>query len=123
RKTRDLADRYGEWALVAGASEGIGRAFAAALAESGLDLVLVARRRAPLEALAETLRREHGVKVVVAVADLGAPDVVDVIRRQTGDLSVGLVVYNACYSTIGEFAETDVESKLLTVAVNCAGPV
>lgn len=57
-----------------GASEGIGAAFSRRIAAEGVDLVLVARRPAPLEALAEELRRTHGVRVVCAPLDLASPD-------------------------------------------------
>jgi uncharacterized protein len=123
RTSQRLAARYGAWALVAGASEGIGRAFASSLAASGLNVVLVARRAGPLEVLAGELRREHGVQVVAAPVDLAADDVVEKIREATGDVDVGLVVYNACYSQIGEFLSTDLQSKLLTLDVNCRGPL
>ena len=121
--SHDFAARYGAWALIAGASEGIGRAFARELAARGLNVVLVARRAELLETLAAELRREHGVKVAVAPVDLADADVVDRIREATGDIEVGLVVYNACYSRIGEFLETDLQSKLLTLDVNCRGPL
>lgn len=123
RSTEQLAARYGEWALIAGASEGIGRAFASDLAAAGLNVILVARRSGPLEELASELRREHGVKVAVAAVDLAAEDVVERIQEVTGEVSIGLVVYNACFSKIGEFLETDLESKLLTLDVNCRGPI
>ena len=66
-------ERYGPWALVAGASDGIGASFASALAARGLDVVLVARRQAALEQLAAEIRAAHRVVVRTIVADLGAP--------------------------------------------------
>ena len=71
-----FVERYGPWAVVAGASEGIGASFSRKLAARGMNLVLVARRAAPLEELAAELRREHRVQVKVQPLDLGSPDAV-----------------------------------------------
>ncbi|HJK89801.1 MAG TPA: SDR family NAD(P)-dependent oxidoreductase, partial [Polyangiaceae bacterium LLY-WYZ-15_(1-7)] len=68
-----FARRYGPWAFVAGASEGLGAAFADALAARGLHVALAARRAQKLEALAATLRRERGVEAEVFPLDLAAP--------------------------------------------------
>lgn len=120
---KDFHRRYGPWAVVAGASEGIGRAFAHALAEKGLDLVLIARRVEPLEAEAQLIRRRHRVGVETLSLDLGAPDLATRFQQGIGDKDVGLLVYNACHSDIGEFLATDMESKQKTLDVNCRGPV
>src|SRR5206468_10468158 len=76
-------DRYGPWAVVAGASEGIGAAFATALAARGLDLVLVARRPEPLAALAGRLP----VGTVVVPADLSTVDGVEAVFAATAGLT------------------------------------
>ena len=115
--------RYGRTAVVAGASEGIGRAFAHQLAEKGLDLILIARRTEPLEAEAHILRRRHGVNVETVPMDLGAADLEARFRSVIEGKDVGLMVYNACYSKIGKYLETDIASKLATIDVNCRGPV
>ena len=108
---------------MAGASEGIGRAFAQQLAARGMDLILLARRLEPLEALASELRAAHSVQAVAASVDLGAPELGDRLREVVGDREVGLAVYNACYSSVGEFMDTPLEAKLTTIDVNCRGPV
>lgn len=115
--------RYGPKAVVAGASEGIGRAFAHQLAEKGLDLLLIARRKELLENEAHILRRRHGVKVETLSLDLGAPDLAEQFERATRNDDIGLLVYNACYSKIGTFLETDLASKMATIDVNCRGPL
>jgi short-subunit dehydrogenase len=90
-----FADRYGPWALVAGASEGTGRAFARRIAASGVPSILVARRAEPLAALAKEIRAESGVECVTATIDLAAPDALDRIAAAAGEREVGLFVANA----------------------------
>lgn len=115
--------RYGPWALVAGASEGIGAAFAEELAARGLHLLLLARRAEPLEHLAARLRAAHGVEVRTASVDLGAPTVLEDVRRAAQGLEVGLLVYNAALSLIGPFLDQPLADKLRVLDVNCRGPL
>ncbi len=75
RLRQGFTERYGAWALIAGASEGLGAAYARALAERGMNLVLVARRKALLDELAEDLRGTFGVEVRCCDGDLAAPGV------------------------------------------------
>lgn len=90
-----VADRYGPWAVVAGASEGVGRAFARQLAQLGIPSVLLARRTAPLDALVREIRDETGVDGVPAAVDLAMPDALARIVEAVGDREVGLFVANA----------------------------
>lgn len=116
-----LVETYGPWAVVAGASEGIGRSFSRKLAARGFRLVLVARREEPLETLAGTLRAEHGVEVRVLSLDLGTSDAAIRLGDFTKDLDVGLVIYNAAYSPIGAFIDIEVEQHVKAVDVNVLG--
>jgi short-subunit dehydrogenase len=116
-------EKYGPWALVAGASEGIGAAFAEELARRGVHLVLVARRAEALEQLASRLRASSGVEVRTAAIDLSSPALLEEARRATADLEVGLLVYNAALSLIGPFLEQSIEDKLRVIDVNCRGPL
>jgi uncharacterized protein len=113
--------RYGPWAVVAGASEGIGRAFAHALAARGVDLILIARRPAPLEAEARLLRRRHRVQVVTAPLDLGRPDLAEAYAAAVDGRDVGLLIYNACVSIIAPFVELPLADHMAVVDVNCRG--
>ena len=119
----DFAERYGPWAVVAGASEGIGASFSRKLAERGLNLVLVARRTEPLEQVAERIRAAYGVDVRTVSADVGADDVTERMDEATASLDVGLFIYNAAYSPIGAFIDIEVEQHLQAVAVNVLGPL
>lgn len=118
-----LRDRYGPWALVAGASEGLGAAWAHEIARRGLDVVLLARSREKLEATAAAVHDAHGVRVHTVVADLGRPDVLETLVPALEGREVGLLVYNACHSRIGEFLDLPAADRLATVDVNVRGPV
>jgi short-subunit dehydrogenase len=86
--TNAFLDQYGPWALVAGASEGLGAAFARKFAGRGFRLVLVARRREPLETLAEALATE----IVTVVADLATAEGVAAACAAGAGREIGLVV-------------------------------
>jgi len=70
----EFAERYGPWAVIAGASEGTGRSFADQVAARGINCILIARRKGPLDELAEELRTRHRVDCVSASVDLFARD-------------------------------------------------
>ena len=109
--------RYGPWAVVAGASEGIGAAFAVALAKQDLDLVLVARRPGPLADLAARLP----VRTVTVSADLA--DGIEAVLAATDGLDVGLVVCNAAYAPVGPFLDADPAETRRALELNCAVPL
>lgn len=87
--------RYGPWALIAGASQGTGAAFARQLAGKGLNLILVARRDGPLEALAQELRADCGVECITAAIDLAHEDATHRLLAAAGGHEVGLLILNA----------------------------
>jgi uncharacterized protein len=96
----DLAG-YGPWAVIAGGSEGVGAEFARLPADAGLNLVLIARKPAPLEATAEGCRG-RGVEVRTLAIDLVSPTTIDRIVDATADVEVGLLIYNAGANTCSE---------------------
>lgn len=111
--------RYGPWAVVTGASDGIGRAFAVEAAAAGLNLVLVARRAAPLDALAADLQRRHGIVCRVLPADLGHPDAMQRLASETSELEVGLLVAAAGFGSAGPLLEQSPMHEADMVATNC----
>jgi uncharacterized protein len=119
----DWRGRYGPFALIAGASEGIGEAFARQLAERGLDLLLISRRGDALERLARDLRARHGVEVQTLATDLGRPDLADGVAPFVAGREVGLLVYNAAASVIGPFVAASLDAHLRVLNVNCRGPL
>ena len=95
-------------ALVTGASSGIGAAFAERLAQDGYDLIMVARRRDRLEALAGQLQASHKADIEVLVADLSQPDALhEVEKRIAGDTSLEILVNNAGFGGYMPFVELD----------------
>lgn len=118
-----LARRFGPMALVTGASDGIGRAFAERLAADGLDLVLVARRGAVLQDLATDLEAVRGIRARVIVADLSQAGAVDGVLDQTEGLPIGLVVAAAGFGSIGPFVEQEGAGEAGMVDLNCRSVV
>ena len=118
-----FANRYGPWAVVAGASEGIGEAFARELARRGLRLVLVARRPEPLEAAAREIADLAKLDVVCVPLDLARADAVAVLEAEIAGLDVGLLVYNAALAPSGSFLEIPLAEQLAAIDVNVRGPL
>ncbi|WP_336487500.1 SDR family NAD(P)-dependent oxidoreductase [Methylobacterium nigriterrae] len=114
-----LRDRYGPIALVTGASDGIGRAFAQRLAEAGFDLVLVARRETVLTEIARELQSRLQVDVQVLAADLSDPEQVRRIAEATAGRDIGLLVAAAGFGTSGPFIDGDLGTELGMIDVNC----
>ncbi len=118
--------KYGPWALITGASEGTGAAFALRLADEGINCILIARRDGPLLELAAQVRAS-GVECVTASVDLSAPDATDRIVAAVGDREVGLLIANAGADTNGAmFLDNDVANwealltlNVLTTMRNC----
>lgn len=119
----DFRERYGPWALIAGASEGLGAEFAAQLAARGLNLLLIARRAGVLDEVGARLRSEHAVEVRTLSLDLAREDLAAVVSEATRDLEIGLLVYNAAVSMIGPYFDIALEDHLREVAVNCRAPL
>ena len=118
-----LRQRYGEWALITGASAGIGAEFARALAREGLSCVLTARREDRLRALATELEQQYHVatRVVAAdLADVGGPDhLLDAIK----DVPIAVFINNAGFGYAGRFDKQDTARLRDMVMVNCVSPV
>ena len=104
----------GKWALVTGASAGIGEAIAVELAQSGVNLVLTARRRERLDLLAERLRTLHSIQTKVIIADLVQPVAPQEIFDATegAGLQVDVLVNNAGFGEYGEFLQSRMESQV-----------
>jgi uncharacterized protein len=112
-------DRYGPRALITGAAQGIGAAFADQCAARGLSLVIVDVMEAPLLALAERLRADHGVDVVSVVVDLTRDDFLARLCEVTDAMEIGLLVANAGRANVGGFFSTPVDDLRRVLRLNC----
>ncbi len=118
-----LKEKYGPTALIAGASEGMGAAWARALAARGLDLILIARRPGPLATTAAQIRNQSGVNVQTISCDLATPDATQQIIDATRDTPVDFLVYNAALSYIGPYLATNLSTHTGIATVNTLTPL
>ncbi len=116
-------ERYGPWALITGASSGIGAEFARQLAARGLNVLLAARRKERLAALAEELKARRTVNARAVEVDLSQPDFLPTLLAAAAGLEIGLLVNNAGFGTSGEFLANPLERELAMLEVNCRAPL
>jgi short-subunit dehydrogenase len=102
-----MSELRGRWALVTGASSGLGADFARELAGHGCNVVLVARREEPMKALAAALESAHGVEARVVAMDLAQPDAPPALleRMRSEGIAVDVLVNNAGFGVFGPFLE------------------
>ncbi len=117
-----FADRYGPWAVIIGAAQGIGAEFSRQLAARGLQLVLVALED-DLYAMAARLERDHGIQTELIVGDITDPTVLSQLDLVTEGLDIGLLVYNAALAPRGPWLDTRLDRHLATVELNIRGPL
>ncbi len=115
----------GKWAVVTGASAGIGVELARLLAAGGTNLVLTARRRERLEKLAAELTAAHKVQIEIVTANLERPEAPAEIYTFTAGkgIDIDLLINNAGFGHYGTFHESPLEPQLGMVQVNCAAVV
>lgn len=115
----NLREKYGEWGIVLGATEGVGEAFCKKLAEGGMNLVMVGRREELLHEKGEHFKSEYGVDYKVVRADLSEPDdACEKIFAATKGLDMGFMSYVACLHRFGKFQDTTIDQHLKMVNVN-----
>ncbi len=101
-----LQQKYGNWALVAGGSEGIGASYAKYLAASGINLILIARRQNALELYADVLRKEYQTLVDTIPFDLSECNAAENLAEKLKGREINILVYNAAISYIGHLKKT-----------------
>lgn len=121
--SQNYQKRYGEWAVVTGASDGIGRGVALELAKKGLNLVLIARRQNLLTQVENEIKTRSQVKVKTLALDLSKPGSTAELGVATQDLKVGLFAAIAGFGTSGDFIQSDIEAELNMIDVNCRSVV
>jgi uncharacterized protein len=119
-----FAEQYGPWAVIAGASEGVGALFAEALAQRGLNLVLLARRQAVLDEVAADIRERTDVQTRTVAVDLALPGAATEVAAATTDLDIGFLVYCAgADPDFGPFLANDLAAAEAMVQRNCVVPM
>lgn len=113
-----LKSKYGDWAIVTGASSGIGLALATQLAKAGFNLIINARDEVRLRKAEEQLKKNN-IQVTPVVADISESDGIEKIIHAAQGLNVGLLINNAGYGTSGLFADASLHSEINMLRVNC----
>jgi short-subunit dehydrogenase len=121
--TIELNTRYGNRAIIAGASEGIGAAFASFLAARGIDLVLVARKQDALQRFADRLTESYRVRVRCLALDLSDEDAASLLISLTCGLQIDILVYNAALSPVGPFEVISADTLNRAAGVNVITPM
>ncbi len=113
-----FSDKYGPWALVTGASRGLGAEFARQCAERGLNVVLAARNAELLRSRADELERDYGIETRTVALDLSREDILRQLAPATDALQVGMLVNNAGVSKVRPFLHQDLDQLLYELHVN-----
>ncbi len=119
----NFTEKYGPWALVTGASSGIGKEMATQLAAKGLNVVIVARRQNLLDKLKQELTSKYKVEVLPLETDLYTDYAVKQIEEATRELDIGLVIPNAGAESAGEFVDVNVDKNTDLVQLNVIAPM
>jgi len=114
--------KYGPWALVTGASSGIGKEFAKLLAKAGLNVVLLARRKHLLETLATELSEQYSIETKIIDIDLTNDDCMGKIESLTNELDIGLLINNAGAGFPGAYLKGTLESRTQVIKLNIMMP-
>lgn len=117
-KTR-LKTKYGEWAIITGASSGIGLELATQLASAGLNLVINSRHLEKLQEIETQLKINTNIKIKIVASDISEADGIDKVIQATQGLNVGLLIASAGYGTSGRFIDSSIHSEVNMLKVNC----
>ena len=118
----EFKNKYGPYALVAGASYGLGFAFSEAVAKRGLNLIMIARGKERLESSAQLLRDIYNIEVITISEDLANYEVVKA-QVDALDVAIGLLIYNAASCPIGKFNEKSDKDLIHAADINIKGPL
>jgi short-subunit dehydrogenase len=121
--TNDFLERYGPWAIVTGASSGIGEQFARLLAEQGFYLIIIARREERLDKLAEDLQEHHAVEVLPLALDLSSQNFLTDLTSAIADKDIGLLISNAGFGLKGEHHQTSAGKMDQMLQLNSRAPM
>jgi short-subunit dehydrogenase len=114
-----LRQKYGDWALVTGASAGIGEQLARALAARGFNIIVTARRAGLLQSLAQELSSQYGVETRAVACDLAIDEQVDALIAEAARVPLGIVISNAGFGAKKEFLQHDKAHMEAMIRTNC----
>ena len=120
---QNLKQKYGDWALITGASSGIGRAFAGYLAEKGMNLILAARRKERLQSLAIELQHKFKIQAVSADVDLTSDSFLEELRPYLQNREIGLLINNAGYGLAGAVEDLKMDEVRAQFETNVFGHI
>lgn len=118
-----MKNKYGPWCLVAGAAEGLGKAFSLSLADRGMNLILADQQKDPLDSLASHLETTFGIRVVTLHLDLASGDSVGLMMEAVSGTACRLLIYNAAFSKVQKFMLNDVAMLDRYIQVNIRTPI
>jgi short-subunit dehydrogenase len=118
----NLKEKYGRTALVVGASEGLGAAFAEHLAAEGMNLVLLARRKDPLDQFGAKLKTKYAVEIITISCDLSDTNTIDLMKKEITD-EIAILVYNAALPHIGAFEDSEPQNNTKMLITNMWSPM
>lgn len=119
KRTEQFRSAYGPWALIIGGSLGIGKAFAAGCAARGLSLILTGRREGFLKTAVSDIKSRFGTECETLVCDMAGEDGAKRLNRETAGVNLGLVVYNAADTYVGDFLSESLDHHLRIIDTNC----
>jgi short-subunit dehydrogenase len=119
----NFKDKYGPWALITGASSGIGEQFAELLATAGLNVILVARRKDRIDKLADSLTAKYNVKTLALCADLASPNAIEQLHAACKEQEIGLLICNAGTGAKGIHHETSLQQLNNILDLNSRAPM
>jgi uncharacterized protein len=114
-----LRQAYGKWAVITGASSGIGMELTKRVAEAGINVVMIARTESKLQAIAQELTHSYGIATRVIAADVSEPGGLKWAIEVTNDLEVGMLIVSAGFGTSGPFIQSSIEQEINMLRVNC----
>ena len=114
-----LKNKYGEWAIVTGASSGIGLELATQLADASFNLIINARNSEKLKSVEQELKSKHNIQIKIVDADLSESNGIEKIIAASQNLNVGLLINNAGYGTSGLFLDSSLHQEINMLKVNC----
>ena len=114
----NLREKYGEWGVILGATEGVGKAFCEKIADGGMNVVMVGRREQKLNELGESIKEQYGVDYKVVRADFSEDDAAETVFAATDGLDMGFMSYVACLHSFGKIQDVPWETHQAMINVN-----